>query len=234
MVARALQLGGLAVAAMVLSGCQGVSSGGTAARVRVIVASPNAPGVDVYAAGEPVAYNLTFGNVTTYVAVGAGTHPVSAMTTGTRQALTAGTGTLSGAGHYTVLLGDTSANLQQTILRDQSTAAPAGQVALRFLHEATGVGPVDVFLVPAAASVKEVTPLLVGLGFGGSSGYVRVPAGAYRMLLYPAGAAGGMPLQTGPLTTYPAGAARTVVLLDQRLAGSPAQVVMASDFEPGS
>ena len=225
------QLGCLTLAVVALSGCQSISSPANTTQVRVIVASPNAPGVDLYANATPLAYNLGFGNVTSYVPVASGTYTLSANSTGTRQTLTSSGGSLGGAAQYTILLGDTAANLQQTVLRDQNTPAPAGQVALRILDQAPSTGPVDVYLVPPGATLASTPPLLAAQSFGANSGYLNLPAGAYRVLLYPAGATPTIPLHTGPLVSYPAGAARTLILLDQRLTGRPLQVITANDFD---
>ena len=231
-----LQFGGCALASLAFSGCQSISGGANTSQVRIIIASPNAPGMDLYANATPLAYNLDFGNVTSYVPMSPGSYTVSANTTGTRQTLSTAGGSFAGAAQYTILLGDTSANLQQAVLRDQSTPAPAGQVALRFLDQATTLGPVDVYVVPASANVKEVSPLLTAQGFGANSGYLNLPAGTYRIQLYPAGAMPAIPLNSGPLTLYPSGSARTLLLLDRRpngtLTGSPVQVVTANDFDP--
>lgn len=219
----------LCLAALALSGCQSIS--GNTAQVRVIVTSPNAPGMDLNANGMPLAYNLGFGNVTSYIPLGRGTYMLSATSTGSRQVLTTASTTLDGSAQYTILLGDTTANLQQATLRDQNTAAPPGQVALRFLDQATATGPVDVYLVSPGSSA--VTPLLAGQSFGGNSGYLNLPAGAYRIVLSPAGSAPTVPLHTEPLVTYPAGAARTILLLDHQ-PGTAVQVIAASDFEPSN
>ncbi len=228
---RTQQLGCLALGALALTGCQSISPAVGTTEVRVIVASPNAPGVDLYANAIPLAYNLAFGNVTSYVPLSPGAYTVAAHSTGTRQVLTAAAGAFDGAGQYTVLIGDSVAALQQTVLRDQNTAAAPGQVSLRILNQATAAGPIDIYLVPPGAALPTLQPILVAQSFGANSGYLNLPAGAYRILLYPAGAPATIPLYTGPLVSYFAGAARTLIVLDQRLTGRPVQVITAVDFD---
>ena len=117
------------------------------------------------------------------------------------------------------------------MLRDQNTAAPPGQVSLRILDQATSAGPLDIYLVAPGVALSTLQPTLAAQSFGASSGYLNLPAGAYRILLYPAGAPAAIPLYTGPLVSYPTGAARTLILLDQRLTGRPVQVITAVDFD---
>ena len=56
---------------------------------------------------------------------------------GTQQQLATVRGNFLTGSQYTVLAGNISASLQMTVLKDQSYPAPSGQVALRFLDQAT-------------------------------------------------------------------------------------------------
>ena len=63
---------------------------------------------------------------------------------------------------YTVLIGNSAASLQQLTLTDQSQPAPSGQIALRFIDQATRISAVDIYLVPAGQKLTAVTPLVTG------------------------------------------------------------------------
>ena len=119
---RVFSLPGLSIAALLLSGCQNVLSTSTGSQVRVIQASPDAPGLDIYVNSNVFAYNIGFGSVTSYVAVDAGTDTVSANTAGTKQVLASAKNTFLTGQQYTVLLGNVAANLQEQVLTDQAQA----------------------------------------------------------------------------------------------------------------
>lgn len=217
-----------------LSGCQTVMSTGGGAGVRIIQASPNAPGIDMYANGTTLADNLGFGSVTSYVSINPGTYSIAAATTGTMDALATEKGTMVDGSQYTVLLGSSAAAMQELILKDQSQAAPSGQISLRLIDEASAVGALDVYLVPAGVKLSATTPLLTNLTFGNTPAYVNVPTGTYTLVLVPKGTAvtgTTVATYTGAQVAYAGGSATTVVLADQQLVTTPGlQVISATDF----
>jgi hypothetical protein len=227
--ALALLLGGL-------PGCQVISGSATGANVRIIDASPNAPGLDIYQGSSALAFNLGFGTVTSYVAINPGISTISADTASTKQQLVTARGTFTASTQYTVLVGNIAASLQETVLTDQSQAAPAGEISMRVLDQATNFSTgVDVYLVPSGTPLASVSPILTNVVFGSNSGYLNIPAGTYAIELLPTGTvptATTMPAYTGKQTAYSAGAARTILILDQQVITNPGlQVVIASDYD---
>ncbi len=218
-----------------LTGCQAMISNPSTAQVRVVDASPDAPGMDIYQGSEGLAYNLQFGAVTSYIPTAPGTYTLSTATAGTHQMLTFARPTLAPSAQYTVLIGDTAGNLRQLTLKDQNQPAPAGQTSLRFLNEATRSGPVDVYLVPAGHALVTVNPLLTGFSFGANTDYQNIPAGTYSLVVLPAGespTSTATASYTGAKVTYPATAARTVILIDQPLTSMPGvQVITTDDYD---
>lgn len=219
-----------------LSGCQGIVSSPVLSQLRIIDTSPDAPGLDIYQNNVPLVYNLGFGTITSYVPLDPGTYTISAKADGTSQVLTSAKGTFAGAGQYTVLIGNVFASLQETILTDQSQAAPSGQIALRFISQATRISPVDVYLVPAGAKLTSVTPVVTDLSFGVNTGYINIPNGTYTIVMVPTGT---IPTSTtiatyvGPQVAYVNGSASTIILIDQQLVTTPGvQVITATDFTP--
>jgi hypothetical protein len=232
----------LVVAALLplsMVGCQSISGSTAVSQIRIIDASPDAPGLDIYEANVPVSYNLGFGNVTSYIPITPGSYAFNATTTGTKLALASATGTLAAQSQYTLLISNVAASVQATILKDQSSPAPGGQIGLRFLDESVSVGAVDIYLVPTGSAITAVSPILTNQTFGTNSGYVSVPVGAYKIAIYPTGT---MPIATtvaiysGATVTYNASSAATVILLDTRILNSPAvQVITAQDYAaPGA
>lgn len=241
-VKRALRLAGLAVLLAGLPGCQTLTGSSSSSQVRILDASPDAPALDIYQGGSAMAYNLGFGTVSSYVAIAPGVSNISANTAGTRQILTGAPASYAASAQYTVLIGNVAANLQETVLTDQSLPAPAGEIAMRFLDQATRyAGGVDVYLVPSGAELATAAPILTNVLFGSNSGYLSVPAGTYSIVLLPTGttpveatgtAPATKPFYSGTATTYGTGAARTILLLDNQVLSNPGfQVVIAHDYD---
>lgn len=231
---RAARLTALAVCAVVLAGCQGVTGIQPVAQVRVIDASPDAPAIDVYQNSQATLYNVSFGTVSSYMPINAGMYSHTAFSTGTQQQLAQIRASLASGGQYTLLTGNVAANLQMALLKDQAFPAPSGQVALRFLGQATRSGPVDIYLQPAGYSLSGTAPIATGVNFGTNTGYVNAPSGTYSIVAYPAGTAptAAPPTYTGTQVTYPATSVRTILLLDQQPAGL--QTISATDFDPSA
>ncbi len=238
-VKRLLQVAAVTSLLLASPGCQSVTGSASVSSVRIIDASPDAPGLDIYQAGSALAYNLGFGTVTSYVSISPGISTISADTAGSKQQLVSTRGTFAASTQYTVLIGNVAANLQETVLTDRSIPAPSGQIAIRVLDQATRFSTgVDVYLVPSTSKIGSVTPVLTNLVFGSNSGYITVPAGTYSIVLVPTGTTvtgTTTGTYTGPATAYSVGAARTFILLDQQVITDPGfQVVVADDFDSPS
>jgi Domain of unknown function (DUF4397) len=243
---RTIRLGALSLLAVTLAGCQSIAGTQSVTQVRFIHASPDAPALDLYQnlpqssaqSSQASLYNVAFGAVSSYMLLPPGAYTHTASVAGTLQQLANVRGTFAAGAQYTVLAGNIAANLQMSVLKDQSTPAPAGQVALRFLGQATRTGPVDLYLLPSGANLSGQAPIAIGVGFGVNTGYLNVPANTYSVVALPAGSpptSAATPLLTGSQAFYPAGSVRTIVLLDQQPLSAPAlQLITADDFDPAS
>jgi hypothetical protein len=233
-VGRAVRLIAAAVAITALSGCQGIVSNPSLSQVRVITTSPDAQGIDVYINTTLLVPNMGFGTITSYVPADPATYTISTKVAGSSTLLTTAKATFVASKQYTVLIGNVAADLQQTTLTDQSQAAPSGQISLRFLDQATRVGAMDVYLVPAGAKFTSVTPIVTNMTFGINTGYLNVPTGTYTVVLVPTGTiptSSTIATYTGAQITYTGGSATTIILIDQQLVTTPGlQVIMATDF----
>jgi hypothetical protein len=239
-------LAALALLATTLAGCGGMTGSQSFTQVRVIDASPDAPALDIYqnSPSQPAQaglYNIGFGTVTSYIPLAPGAYTHAAFTAGTQQQLAQVRGAFSTGTQYTVLTGNIAANLQMSILRDQSTPAPAGQVALRFLGQATRAGTVDLYLVAPGASLASAAPIAASIGFGSNTGYLNAPSGTYSIVALPSGSHNlAAPAYTGSQVSYPGGAARTIILIDdlppaQQPASAPSlQLITANDYDPAA
>lgn len=222
---------------VLLTGCGAIVSS-PVSQVRVVTASPDAPRLDIYQGSNPLAHNLGFGTVTSYIPLSPGSDTIAANTTGTRQLLSVSKTNFASSGQYTVLIGNSAANMQQITLTDQSQPAPAGEIALRFIDQATRVAASDIYLVPAGQKLTTITPLVTNLPFGGNTGYLNIPTGTYSLVMLSTGTVPSSAIAapyTGPQVTYSAGSAHTVILIDQQLPSTPGlQVITASDFDPAT
>jgi hypothetical protein len=247
LVRRLTRVSAVAAALLGLSGCQGIVASPSLSQVRIINATPDAPGLDIYGNNNAVAYNLSLGTVTSYVPLSPGIYTIASNTAGTRQILTTSKATLAVSNQYTVLLGNIAASMQQTVLTDQAHAAPSGQISLRFINQSTRNGPVDIYLVPAGqALIPRVTaaapppsailPIVTNFAFGANAGYLNVSSGAYSIVALPAGTlptSDTVAPYSGPQVTYAVGAVRTIVLIDQQVITTPGvQVITAADYDP--
>ena len=225
----------VAAFAGVLTGCQGIVGNPSLSQVRIVDASPDSPGLDMYQGADAVAYNLGFGTITSYIPAIPGTYTISANSAGTKQVLSTSKATFGIASQYTVLIGNSAASLQQLVLKDQSQPAPSGQIALRFIDQATRISAVDVYLVPAGQKLTSVTPVYTGLVFNVNTGYLNIPTGTYTLVMVPTGTvptSETIATYTGTQVTYSSGAARTIILIDQQLITTPGlQVITADDYD---
>src|SRR5580698_8883410 len=98
---RAARLTAVAALFGALSGCQAVNNA-PVTQVRIVNASPDARGLDIYNGSDALAFNLGSGTVTSYVPLPPGTYPIAAAPAGTRQNLTTSTAPLAASTHYTV------------------------------------------------------------------------------------------------------------------------------------
>ena len=158
---------------------------------------------------------------------------------GTHQQAVSATGTFAANNQYTVLIGNYFNSLQELILKDQTTAAPAGEINLRFVDQSTRAGALDLYLIPTGSTILTVRPILTNITFNVNTGYMNVPPGTYTLVALPTGTvptAMGTTSYTGTSVTYTAGCARTIVLIDTQVVTTPGlQAIIADDFDtPGS
>lgn len=220
-----------------LPGCQSITGSPTTSQVRIVDASPDAGGLDVYqGAAGVLAYNLGLGTITSYVPVTPGNYSILVDASGTRTQLAAQPGTFLNGAQYTVLIGNFSTGIQETILKDQSTPSPSGQLSVRLLDQSTRAGALDLYLIPAGATLLTTKPFQTNVTFGQNTGYLSIAASTYTLIALPTGTvptATGTTFYTGAAVAYSGGAARTFILIDQQSTSTPGvQVITAADYDP--
>ena len=180
--------------------------------VRMMHLSPDTPSVDAYidsvsAPGTGVVLpGVSYGDVSAYQTVPAGTYTVSARGAGadpasppvlaTTVTVTGGTATtIAGVGYF--------ADLGFAVLPDDLTLPASGQSRARVINAAATGSPVDL-------SLGTDTSLARGLSFADNTDYVDIPGGAETLKVAPGnGTASDLPVDLA------AGSVYTVLVLDR-------------------
>jgi len=179
--------------------------------VRMMHLSPDTPSVDAYidSISSPgvgvVLPGVSYGDVSAYQSVPAGTYTVSARAAGAdpksppvlASTVTVAPGTattIAGVGHF--------ADLGFSVLPDDLSLPPSGESRARVINAAAGGSPVDLTIAGGA-------PLASGLPFAKSTDYVDVTGGPGQLAIAGGGASSQLPVQLAPGSVY------TVLVLDR-------------------
>jgi hypothetical protein len=153
------------------------------AAIRVIHLSPDAPAVDVFANGATpaVVTDLEFPEGTEYLSVPAGTYDFDVAPEGGEPAdavLSVADLELEAGNNYTAVAYDVLASIQALALEDDMSPVAAGNIRLRVIHVAVGVGEVDIWNV---TDPGDPQPLYTDVDFGDVTDYAELPAEAYTV-----------------------------------------------------
>ncbi len=172
------------------AGCSDDDSPGTPqvsdGQIRAIHLSPDAPAVDVYTTAEggstaQLYAGVAFPNGGPYQTVAPGTYTVSVAAAGSDPGdavlSVPGLGVEAGRS-YTAVAYDVLDEVKALWLADDNSEVAQGQVRVRAVHTAVGIGEVDIWNVPAEGAP---TPLWTNVPFGGIGAYLTIPAGTYTL-----------------------------------------------------
>ncbi|MEM4781316.1 MAG: DUF4397 domain-containing protein [Halalkalicoccus sp.] len=158
---------------------------GETATVRVAHLSPDAPNVDVFVDDEAVLEDVPFGTVSDYLELPAGTYNVKVAPAGEgadaavlEEDLDVPAADLTVAAIGEVA--DENQPLELAVFEDDNSDPSEDTARVRAIHASPDAPAVDV--VPAGSE----DALIEGIEFGDAE-YVEVPAGEYRLCVYPAG-----------------------------------------------
>jgi hypothetical protein len=195
---------------------------GNTGLLRMTHLSPDTPSVEASIAsvsdpGTTVALPaVTYGDISPYQTLPAGTYTVSARAAGADPAsppVLATTVTVA-AGTATTIAGVGSfADLRFAVLPDDLTRPPTGQARARVINASASGSALDVSL--------GATPLVRGLAFGRDSDYVDVPGGPGMLTVAGAGAPADLPVELP--VELAAGSVYTVLVLDRSDGGITVQ-----------
>jgi len=221
--------------AVALSACENVASTTQPSLVRVIDASYVAPAINVVVEGQLLAANLGQGTITPYGTVAANVAaPIDITATTGGATIVTSSGTLLAGHQHSVFLTDNGVAPNAyvvTILEDQQTTAAQGHSAFRFLNQAAKTGAVDVYMVPAGATLANSIPIVTNLPVGGVAGYISIASQTVTMVVTPTGVI--TPDYAFSPMTLIGGEVRTVLLIDSQLTSNPAvTATVAADAGP--
>ena len=161
-------------------GCE--SSSTSEADLRAVHLSPNAPALDVFVGGtQQLIQGLSFPNSTTYQNLDSGVTTFEISPTGATPAdniLQFQDVLLMEDAAYTIVIYNVVATIAGLLLEDSLSNPLDGNIRLRVMHAAAGVGQVDIFNILAAGSPSL---LYENLNVGEAGGAVELPAGTYTL-----------------------------------------------------
>lgn len=173
------------------------------ASLRVVHASPDAPAVDVFANGTPVATNAAFKAATAFASLPAGTVNLVVKVAGTNTTVLSAQATLAPDSLTTVMAVNTAARLEPLVIPESPMGPAAGNLKVRVVHAAPAAPSVDVYVTAPSAALEAASPVLSNVPFKAFSDPLTVAAGEYRIRLTPAGTkdvaydSGTVPLVSG-------------------------------------
>jgi hypothetical protein len=150
------------------------------ANVKVVHASPDAPGVDLLVDNSVAGSNLTFPNNTGYLEVEAGTRNIKVNVAGTSTTVIEADLPISPNLVYSVFAVDEVAKLSPLVIVDNLTAPAAGNAHIRFMHLSPDAPAVDI-------TTTDGTVVFGNYEFKGYSDFTPLPAGTYDLQVRLAG-----------------------------------------------
>jgi hypothetical protein len=150
-------------------------------RVRVVHASPDAPAVDVLVDGSAVLSGVSFGDVSDYLDLAAGTYTVKITATGDPDTVAfEGDVSVEADTDYTVAaVGELSEETFRPAMFVDDNSVQRGRARVRIVHASPDAPAVDVTVNDAE------TTLVDGLAFGDASGYLPLHPGPVTVEVRP-------------------------------------------------
>jgi hypothetical protein len=151
------------------------------AKVMVVHASPDAPGVDVLIDNAKVNGSaLTYPNNTGYLEVKSGDRNVKVNVTGTSTTVIEADLELEGKKNYSIFAVDSVSSITALVISDDLTAPASGKAHIRFVHLSPNAPAVDVALDGGAVVFADYT-------FKENSSFTMLDAGTYDLEVRVAG-----------------------------------------------
>jgi len=198
------------------------STGEATARLRVVHTVVGVPALDVVVGDRIVIANVPFGSASAFVAVAVGSQPVVLRAAGSSGAVPATTLTFTTGDSVTVLAADSSGIITPRVLSDTGALVPPDRSKLRAVHAAAQAPALDVWR--SQPDYADFVTIQFPFAYGATSPYLESDPGTWRVLVSTEWRDGGIPvlrdtlLLSAPIVV-PAGASRTVMILDDGSGG---------------
>lgn len=151
------------------------------ARVQVVHASPDAPGVDILVDNNKVNSSaLVFPNNTAYLDVEAGKRNLKVNAAGTATSVINGDVTFEADKNYSVFAINRLASIEPLILTDDLTTPAAGKAHVRFVHLSPDAPAVDI-------TTNTGTVVFGNRAFKSATAFTPLDAGTYNLQVRVAG-----------------------------------------------
>ena len=150
--------------------------------IRVFHGAPSAGTVDIYTGGSAVISGLAAGAATNYLTVPEGDYSFDVFAAGAdptgTPAFSVPSLNYAADASYTAVAYESGASFAALRLDEPGIEPAAGNIRVRAVHIANGVGQVDIWNItdPSAPS-----PLIVDFNFGTASDFLEIPAQAYKL-----------------------------------------------------
>lgn len=169
--------------------------------VKVIHASPDAPGVDILVDNKVSGTNLTYLQNTPYLTLPSGIRNIKVNVAGTSTTVIEGNLNFVKDKAYSIFAVNSVANIEPLVLEDNLTTPAAGKVHVRFIHLSPDAPAVDITLA-------DGTVVFGNISFKGFTAFTPIDAGSYNLQVRLAGTS-TVVLDLGSVT-LPAGKILTV------------------------
>jgi len=199
-----------------LSGGCGGGSSDTTQQIRVVMASPDAPPVDILIDGSEVATSIAFTNSTAYLPVKTGNRQVAGETVRNSTTVFQQSVAVAASANQTLVVTGPAAKTQTVVLSDgntTSTTVATGDGSVRLVNASTRMGPADVYIVNAGTGIAGAKPVATNVDVAQSIAYQLTAIGNYEIFLTAPGTTNVF-LDTGPLALTQ-GQYQTVVAVDE-------------------
>lgn len=166
----------LLLGAVIFTGCKKEDEAPAQARVLVVHASPDAPGVDLLVDDQKVnTAPLTFSFNTGYLNVNSGSRNIKVNAAGTSTSVINANVTFDPSKSYSVFACNRLANIEAVVLEDNLATPAAGQAHIRVVHLSPDAPAVNIGVA------GTTTNLFTNLAFKGATAFTPVPAGTYNL-----------------------------------------------------
>ena len=187
----------VAIASMI--GCGGGTD--TTQQLRIVMASPDAPPVDILIDGSQVGTALAYTNSTAYLSVKTGSHRVEALTVSNSTSVFQQEISVTASANQTLLLTGPVAHMDSVLLTDGTTTTTTidtskGQV--RVVNASPAMGTADVYIVNAGTSISGTKPAASNLAVNQASAYQLENIGNFQVFMTAPGTY-SVYLNSGPL-----------------------------------